>query len=94
MVFTGQNMSPMLQNCLVDELEINIFFTNRSQTGIHFCWGRYLAITKAIEQAQITSKAGSWPSDLPAYNEVLIVDQPGITKRMLLLQLRRATPAW
>ena len=42
-------------------------------TGIHFCWGCYFAITKAIEQAQITSKAGSWPSDLPAFNEVLIV---------------------
>ena len=61
MAFTGQNMSPMLCNHLVEELDINIFFTNHSQTGIHFCWGRYLAIMKAIEQAQITSKAGSWP---------------------------------
>ena len=74
MAFTGRNMSPMLRNRLVEELGINIFFTNCSQTGIHFCWGRYLAITKAIEQAQITSKAGSWPLDLPAYNEVLIVE--------------------
>ena len=74
MVFTGQNMSPMLCNRLVEELGINIFFTNHSQTGIRFCWGCYLAITKAIEQAQITSKAGSWPLDLPAYNKVLIVE--------------------
>ena len=73
MPFTGRNTSPMLHNCLVEELGVNIFFTNCSQTGICFCWGCCLAITKAIEQARITSKAGSWPSDLPAYNEVLIV---------------------
>ena len=72
--FTGQNMTSMLRDRLVEELGINIFFTDRSMTGIHFCWGRYLAITKAIEQAQITSKAGSWPSDLPAFSEVLIVE--------------------
>lgn len=67
-------MTTVLRNRLVEELGINTFFTNHSQTGIHFCWGRYLAITKAIEQAQITFKAGSWPSDLPAFNEVLIVE--------------------
>ena len=67
-------MSFVLCNCLVKELGIDVFFTNCSQTGIHFCWGQYLAITKAIEQAQIISKAGSWPSDLPAFSEVLIVE--------------------
>jgi hypothetical protein len=73
-VFSGRNMSSVLRNRLVEELEIDIFYTNRSQTGIHFCWGRYLAITNAIEQAQITSKAGSWPSDLPPFSKVLIVE--------------------
>ena len=67
-------MSSLLRNRLVEELGIVVFFTNRSQTGIRFCWGRYLAITKAIEQAQITSKASRWPSDLPAFSEVLIVE--------------------
>ena len=59
MAFTGRNMSSVLRSRLVEELGIDVFFTNHSQTGIRFCWGRYLAITKAIEQAQITSKAGS-----------------------------------
>ena len=67
-------MSPALRDHLVEELGINIFFTNRSKTGIHFCWGCYLAITKAIEQGQIAFKANSWPSDLPAFNEVLIIE--------------------
>ena len=72
--FTGRNMSAALRDRLVEELGIDGYFTNRTKTGIHFCWGRYLAITKAIEQAQVTSKAGSWPSDLPAFNDVLIVE--------------------
>ena len=72
--FTGRNMSDTLRNRLVEELGIDIYFTNRSSSGLRFCWGRYLAITKAIEQAQSTFKAGSWPSDLPAFNEVLIVE--------------------
>jgi hypothetical protein len=67
-------MSSTLRDRLVEELGIDIFFTNRSKTGIRFCWGHYLAITKAIEQAQTTFKAGSWPSELPAFNEVLIVE--------------------
>ena len=67
-------MSSVLRDRLVEELGIDTFFTNRTKTGIRFCWGRYLAITKAIEQAQITFKAGSWPSDLPAFSEALIVE--------------------
>ena len=70
MAFTGQNMSSMLRNHLVEELGIDVFFTNCSQTGTHICWGRYLVITKAIEQAQIISKAGSWPSDIPSETNV------------------------
>jgi hypothetical protein len=66
-------MSSALRNCLVEELGIDVTFTNHSKTGIHFCWGHYLAITKAIEQAQISSTTGSWPSDLPTFNEALIV---------------------
>ena len=67
-------MSSTLRDCLVEELGIDIFFTNRSKTGMRFCWGCYLAIIKAIEQAQNTFKAGSWPSDLPAFNDVLIIE--------------------
>lgn len=67
-------MSSILRDRLVEELGIDVFFTNRSKTGIRFCWGRYLAITKAIEQAQTTFKAGSWPSELPPFSEVLIVE--------------------
>jgi hypothetical protein len=67
-------MSSMLRDRLVEELGIDAFFTDRNMSGIRFCWGRYLAITNAIEQAFITSKAGSWPSDLPAFNEVLIIE--------------------
>jgi hypothetical protein len=72
--FTGCNMSPALRERLVEELGIDVFFTNRSKTGIRFCWGRYLAIAQALEQAQTTFKAGSWPSDLPAFNDVLIIE--------------------
>jgi len=64
----------MLRDRLVQELGIDTFFTDRNMTGIRFCWGRYLAITKAIEQGHITSKAGTWPSDLPTFSEVLIVE--------------------
>jgi len=67
-------MSSTLRDRLVDELGIDVLYTNRGKTGIRFCWGRYLAITKAIEQAQTTFKAGSWPEDLPSFSEVLIVE--------------------
>jgi hypothetical protein len=74
LVFTGRNMSAALRDRLAEELGIDNYFTNRSKTGIRFCWGRYLEITKATEQAKATAKAGSWPSDLPAFNEVLIIE--------------------
>lgn len=71
---TGRNMSSMLRDRLIEELGIDHFFTDRSKTGLRFCWGRYLEIVKAIEQARNTFDAGQWPSDLPSFNEVLIVE--------------------
>jgi hypothetical protein len=72
--FTGRNMSKILRDRLIEELGINIFFTDRNKTGLHFGWGRYLEVTKAIDQARSTFEAGNWPSDLPAFNEILIIE--------------------
>ena len=66
-------MSSVLRNHLIEELGINSFFTNCTKAGLHFLWGHYLAVIKSIEQAQ-TFKAGSWPSDLPTFNDILIVE--------------------
>jgi hypothetical protein len=98
-LFTGRNMSSLLRDCLVEELGINTFFTNRTKTGINFCWGRYLAITKAIEQAQITFKAVAGPlSFLPSVKLLLLkfssANLPGTIIRTVFLQLRSTTLTW
>ena len=67
--FTGWNMSNTLHDRLVEELGIDIFFTDHNKTCLHFGWG-----TKAIDQARSTFEAGHWPSDLPPFNEVLIIE--------------------
>ena len=72
--FTGWNMSSMLQDHLIEELGIDVFFTDHTKTGLRFCWGWYLEVVKAIDQAHSTSEAGNWPLDLPAFNEVLIIE--------------------
>ena len=72
--FTGRNMTSELRDRLIEELGINIFFTDRSKTGIRVCWGRYLEIDRSIDHARSISEAGNWPVDLPSFSEVLIVE--------------------
>jgi hypothetical protein len=72
--FAGKNMSTALCNRLVEELGVDIYFPDRNKSGIRFCWGRYLEITKAIEVAHGILEAGNWPSELPSFSEILIVE--------------------
>ena len=72
--FNGRNMASELRDRLIEELGIDILFTDRSKTGIRVCWGRYLEIVRSIEQARTISEAGNWPVDLPSFSEVLIVE--------------------
>ena len=43
--FNGRNMAPELHDWLIEELGINILFTDRTKTGIRICWRRYKEIT-------------------------------------------------
>ena len=72
--FTGRNMTSELRDWLIEELGINILFTDRSKTGIRFCWGRYLEIVQSIEYARGMFEAGNWPVDLPSFSELLVVE--------------------
>lgn len=72
--FTGRNMSTDLRDRLIEELGINVLFTDRSKTGIRICWGRYLEIGRAIALARSIFDAGNWSVDLPAFSEILIVE--------------------
>jgi|SRR5882762_257777 len=72
--FTGRNMTSELRDRLIEELGINIHFTDRSKTGIRVCWGRYMEIRRSIDLARSISEAGNWPEDLPTFSEVLVVE--------------------
>lgn len=72
--FTGRNMTPQLRDRLMEELGIDVLFTDRLKTGIRFCWGRYKEISRAIDVARNISDGGNWPIDLPKFNELLIVE--------------------
>jgi hypothetical protein len=67
-------MAPQLQDRLIEELNINVLFTDRSKTGIRVCWGRFLEITRSIDLARSISEAGNWPVDLPTFSELLIIE--------------------
>jgi hypothetical protein len=72
--FNGRNMTPELRDRLIEELGIDILFTDRSKTGIRVCWGRYLEISRVIDLARSIHEAGNWPADLPSFSEVLIIE--------------------
>ena len=59
-------LSPALRKHLVEELNLNAAYTNRSATGLHFVWGHYLECTAAL--------AGNWPSDIPAFTEWMVIE--------------------
>jgi ribulose kinase len=67
-------MTSELRDRLIEELGINILFTDRTKTGIRFCWGRHTEISQAIDLARSISDAGNWPVDLPNFIEALIVE--------------------
>jgi len=67
-------MTSSLRDRLIEELGIDVHFTDRTKTGIRVCWGRYLEITRSIELARSIGDAGNWPSDLPSFSELLIVE--------------------
>jgi hypothetical protein len=74
LAFTGRNMTVELRDRLVEELRIDNLFTDRTKTGIRFCWGRHTEITRAIDLARSIHDAGNWPVDLPNFNEGLIAE--------------------
>jgi len=67
-------MTPELRDRLIDELGIDILFTDCSKIGIRVCWGRYLEISRVINHARSIHEAGNWPVDLPSFSEVLIIE--------------------
>jgi hypothetical protein len=73
--FIGKDkIAPALRMRLVEELNINSNYTNRSATDLRFAWGRYLECTAALAQAKEMVEAGSWPSDIPAFTEWLVIE--------------------
>jgi hypothetical protein len=73
--FVGKDkIAPALRMRLVEELNINSNYTNRSATGLRFAWGRYLECTAALARAKEMVEAGSWPSDIPAFTEWLVIE--------------------
>jgi hypothetical protein len=69
-----EKISPALRQRLVEELNINAIYTNRSATGLRFAWGRYLECTAAIAQAKEMVEAGNWPSDLPPFTDLIVIE--------------------
>ena len=67
-------MSSELCDRLIEELGINILFTDRTKTGIRISWGRYREISRAIDVARSIFEAGNWSVDLPSFNELLIIE--------------------
>jgi hypothetical protein len=73
--FTGRNtISPQLRARLVEELNINPLYTDRTKPGLRFAWGRYVECLQAIKRAKTISEAGNWPREIPPFAEYLIVD--------------------
>lgn len=73
--FIGKDkLSPALKNRLVEELNLNANYTNRSATGLRFAWGRYLECTAALARAKEMVAVGSWPSDIPAFTEWMVIE--------------------
>ena len=67
-------LSPALRKRLVEELNLNAAYTNRSATGLRFAWGRYLECTAALARAKEMVEAGNWPSDIPAFTEWMVIE--------------------
>jgi hypothetical protein len=67
-------MSLELRDRLIEELGINVLFTDRTKTGIRISWGRYNEISRAIDLARSIYEAGNWSVDLPSFSEILIVE--------------------
>ena len=73
--FIGKDkLSPALKKRLVEELNLNAAYTNRSATGLRFAWGRYLECTAALARAKEMVEAGNWPSDIPAFTEWMVIE--------------------
>ena len=73
--FIGRNnISHKLRERLVEELNINQLYTDRSKQGLRFAWGRYLECSEAIKRARAMDEAGTWPADIPSFTEYLVVD--------------------
>ncbi|KIK00969.1 hypothetical protein K443DRAFT_34012, partial [Laccaria amethystina LaAM-08-1] len=73
--FIGKDkISPVLRKRLIEELNINANYTNRSATGLRFAWGRFLECTAALAQAKEMVEAGSWPADIPPFTEWMVIE--------------------
>ena len=67
-------ISAKLRDRLIEELNINSAYTDRSKQGLRVAWARFLECSDAIKRAKKLSDAGNWPTDIPAFTEYLIVD--------------------
>jgi hypothetical protein len=67
-------MSPQLHARLVEELNINPLYTDRTKPGLRFAWGRYVECSQAIKYAKTMSEAGNWPTEIPSFTEYLIIN--------------------
>ena len=74
-MFIGRNtISPQLQDHLVEELNVNPLYTERTKPGLQFAWGCYMECVQAIKNAKAMSTAGNWQTDIPPFTEYLIID--------------------
>jgi len=59
---------------LIDELGIDILFTDCSKIGIRVCWGRYLEISASSIMHAAFMRLETGPLIFPASSEVLIIE--------------------
>lgn len=66
--------TPLLQDHLAHELDVDTHFMDHSQKGMWFYWNHYVECKTAIEKAKEISGAGNWPVDIPAFTEEHVIE--------------------